>query len=174
MKNDPVSLKHRPFLTPIWLSGLAGFVALCVCVFAVWEWGTADSTTLVIVREEGQEKAQALARLLGDAQGAGRIGAIYVSSAAGNQSTAAPLAARLHIVPVVAPDDHPKRLAHRLLRENSGGRVLIVGSAATVPRLIAALTGAENITNDSAADHGVMYIISVPRIGHANFVRLTY
>jgi broad specificity phosphatase PhoE len=174
MKKDPVSLKHRPFLTPIWLSVLAGCMVLCVCVFAVWEWGTADSTTLVIVREEGPERAQTLARLLGDATGAGRIGAIYVTSAAANQSTAAPLAARLHIVPVVSPDDHVKRLAHGVLRANSGGRVLIVGSAATMPRLMAALTGTENITKDDGPEYGVLYIVSVPRIGHANFVRLTY
>jgi len=190
MKRDHVSFQRRPFLTPIWLTALAAFVGLSLALFAAWEWGTAGSTTVIVVRHAekdlsvnvtdpplspaGEARAALLARMFVDAKALGHVDAIYVSPALRNRLTAKPLAARLGIVETVAPADDPRGLARRALREHAGGRVLIVGHSDTVPRIVAALSGNPNIPEIGDQEYGTMYIVTVPRIGHANLLRLNY
>ncbi|MGO9933669.1 MAG: phosphoglycerate mutase family protein [Steroidobacteraceae bacterium] len=189
MKSDPENLQHRPFMTPIWLFGAAGCLALGVAIFAIWIWGTANSTTIVVIRHAekeagsqvdpqlsaaGEARAALLERMFGDPQGPGRLDAIYTSATLRSRLTAAPLAAQLRIAPVVAPADDPRGLARRVLREHSGGRVLIVGHLDTVPAIVSDLAGRSDIPGIDEHDYGVMYIVTVPRIGHANLLRLNY
>lgn len=190
VKKDHAGFQRRPFLTPIWLTALAAALALSFAVFAVWVWGTADSTTVIVIRHAekdvsvsatdppltpaGEARAAQLARMFGDPKGLGHIDAIYVSPALRNRLTAAPLAARLGITEIVASADDPAALVHRALREHSGGRILIVGHADTVPQLVAALSGNSKVPEIGADEYGTMYIVAVPRIGHANLLRLNY
>jgi 2,3-bisphosphoglycerate-dependent phosphoglycerate mutase len=188
MTRDHVLLQRRPFLTPIWLTAIGVLVAALVLGLAVWWWGTADCTTVIVIRhaekalgsvtdppltEAGQARAELLARMFGDAKPAGRIDAIYVTPALRNRLTAAPLAARLGLTPVVVSSDS-KDLARRALREHEGGRVLVIGHADSVPQIVADLSGNNNIPEMSAAEFGTMYIVTVPRIGNANVLRLSY
>ena len=62
----------------------------------------------------------------------------------------------------------------RVLREHAGGRVLIVGHSDTVPKIVARLSGNPNVPEIGDREYGTMYIVSVPRIGHANLLRLSY
>ena len=190
MKRDHVSFQRRPFLTPIWLTAIAAVVALGLVVFAAWVWQTAGSTTVIVVRHAekdlsasvtdpplsaaGEARAALLARMFGDAKASGHVDAIYVSPALRNRLTAAPLAARLGISETVAPADDPRGLARRALHEHAGGRVLIVGHSDTVPRIVEALSGNSNIPEIGDQEYGTMYIVAVPRIGHANLLRLSY
>ena len=190
MKRNPVSFQRRPFLTPIWLTALAAVMVLGFAVFAAWVWGTAGSTTVIVIRHgekdlsvsvtdpplspAGEARAVLLARMFGDANGVGRVDAIYVSPALRNRLTAAPLAERLGISATVAPADDPQGLARRALREHSGGRVLIVGHSDTMPRIVAALSGNPKIPEIGDQEYGTMYIIAVPRIGNPNLLRLNY
>lgn len=190
MKRDRVRFQRRPFLTPIWLTAIAAVVAVGFAVFAVWVWGTAGSTTVIVIRHAekdlsvsatdpplspaGEARAALLARMFGEPQAVGHVDAIYVSPALRNRLTAAPLAARLGLDATVAPADDPRGLARRALREHAGGRVLIVGHADTVPRIVAALSGNPNIPEIGDQEYGTMYIVTVPRIGQANLLRLTY
>src|SRR6266446_5913124 len=134
MKRDHVSFQRRPFLTPIWLTALAAFVGLSVVLFAAWVWGTAGSTTVIVIRHgekdlsvsvtdpplspAGEARAALLARMFGDANVIGHLDAIYVSPALRNRLTAAPLAERLGISATVAPADDPPSLVRRALREH--------------------------------------------------------
>jgi 2,3-bisphosphoglycerate-dependent phosphoglycerate mutase len=190
MKKDPVRFQRRPFLTPIWLTALAAVMVLGFAIFAAWVWGTAGSTTVIVIRHgekdlsvsvtdpplspAGEARAALLARMFGDANGIGRVDAIYVSPALRNRLTAAPLAARLGISANVAPADDPQGLARRALREHSGGRVLIIGHSDTVPRIVEALSGNPKIPEIGDQEYGTMYIIAVPRIGNPNLLRLNY
>ena len=189
MNSVPVSLRHKPFLTPIWVTALAAFLAFLVAVAAIWEVATADSTTVIVVRHaekdlasgadpslsaQGEARAALLARMFGGIATQGRIDAIYVSPTLRSRATAAPLAAALRLTPVIAPGDDAKGLARRALREHAGGRVLIVGHADTVPAIVGALSGDHEMQGLGDSDYGVMYVVTVPRIGRANFVRLDY
>jgi broad specificity phosphatase PhoE len=122
----------------------------------------------------GEARAQLLARMFGDGRAPGHIDAIYVSPALRNRLTAAPLAAKLGLQPVVALQRDAGALARRILREHSGGRVLVVGHADTVPELVASLTGAKSLPPIADADYGTLYVVTVPRIGRADFLRLSY
>jgi broad specificity phosphatase PhoE len=189
MRNDHASFQRRPFLTPIWLTALAAVLALGVLIFAAWLWGTAGSTIVIVIRHAekdlqvsatdppltpaGQARAELLAQMFGDLHALGHVDAIYVSPFLRNRLTAAPLAARLGIPATVAPADDPRGLARRALREHSGGRVLIVGHTDTVPEIVAALSGM-TIPEIGDAEYGTLYIVTVPRIGHANLLRLHY
>jgi broad specificity phosphatase PhoE len=189
MKSAHVNLQRGPFLMPVWLTGIAAFALFSVAVLAALVWFTANSTTVIVIRhaekesvgepdpalsEAGQARAMLLVRMFGEAQGAGRLDAIYVSPTLRSRATAAPLAARLGLKPMVAPADDPKALAHRALRENSGKRVMIVGHSNTVPALVAILSGREDIPKMDEHDFSTMYIVTVPRIGRANALRLSY
>jgi broad specificity phosphatase PhoE len=171
------------------LTGIAAFAAFAIAVFAAWVWFTANSTTVIVIRhaekesigepdpalsEAGNARAALLVRMFGEARGAGRLDAIYTSPALRNRQTAAPLAARLGIIPIVAPADDSKALAHRALRENRGKRVMIVGHSNTVPELVAILSGRDDIAKLDEHDFSTMYIVTVPRIGRANVLRLNY
>ncbi len=191
MKKDPVTFQRRPFLAPLWLSALGALVAMMAvsfAVFAAWVWATADSTTVVVIRHAemvvgaaadppltaaGEERAARLATMFGDAKDVGRVDAIYVSAALRNRLTAAPLAARLGIDAIVAPTD-PKALVRRVLREHGGGRVLIIGHSDTVPAIVGALTGIKRNPGIGDDEYGTMYVVTVPRVGRANLLRLNY
>jgi broad specificity phosphatase PhoE len=189
MKSAHVNLQRGPFLIPIWLSAIGAIAIFGVAVFALFVLFTANSTVVIVIRhaekesvsapdpplsEAGQARAALLVRMFGETQGAGRLDAIYTSSALRNKMTAAPLAARLGIVPIVAPSDDPKGLAHRIVRENSGKRVLVIGHTNTIPGIVAALSGRSDIPQIDEREFGTMYIVTVPRIGHANVLRLSY
>ena len=190
MKKDHVGFQRRPFLTPIWLTGTTAAVALALAILAVWVWATAGSTTVIVIRhaekdlsvnlidpplsQAGQARAELLARMFGDAKVLGHVDAIYVSPALRNRQTAAPLAARLGLDETVVPADDPRALARRALSEHRGGRILIVGHTDTVPRIVAALSGNPDIPPIGDQEYGTMYIVTVPRIGHSNLLRLNY
>jgi hypothetical protein len=139
LKKSYGSLKRRPFLTPLWL---AAFAAAIVASLAAWLWSTAGATTVVVVRHAekqldgsadpplaavGEARAASLARMFGEAKSPGHIDAIYVSPALRDRLTAAPLAARLGLTPLVVAQDDPRALVGRVLHEHSGERGLIVG-----------------------------------------------
>ena len=193
MKKDHVSLQRQPFLTPIWLTAVAAIGAVVVLgfsAFTVWAWATAGSTTIVVIRhaekdlstgaadpplnEEGKARAALLARMFGNGKALGHLDAIYVTTALRNRLTAAPLAASLGISPTVVPADDPRGLARRVLHEHGGDRVLIVGHSDTVPVIVSALSGVDKVPDIAADEYGTLYIVTVPRIGHANLLRLTY
>ena len=189
MTPNYASLHRKPFLTPIWLTVLGVLAVTLFLGFEVWLWATADSTTIIVVRHAekesdaggdpplspaGQARAQLLAHMFGNASAPGHIDAIYVSPALRNRLTAAPLAARLGLTPVVAPPHDARSVARRVLHEHSGGRVLIVGHSDTVVDIVRTLTGAVGLPAIGEAEYGTMYIVTVPRIGRANLLRVAY
>jgi phosphohistidine phosphatase SixA len=189
MKSERASLQHRPFLIPLWLTAIAALALFSLAVFTVWVLFTANSTTVVVIRHAekdtvsaadpalsaaGEARAALLARMFGEPKGVGRLDAIYVSATLRSRLTAAPLAGRLSIAPIVAGADDPKGLARRVLRENGGKRVMVIGHINTVPEIVAALSGRSDIPSIDEQDFATMYVVTVPRIGRANLVRLSY
>lgn len=189
MKKEYDTLRRRPFLTPVWLTGLAAIIAAIVLVVAGWIWITASSTVVVLVRHAekqldagddphlsaaGQARAELLARMFGNGAPLGRLDAIYVSPTRRSHETAAPLAARLHLPLTEEQQDDLRALVRRVMREHAGGRVLIVGHSDTVPDLVKDFSGEGPVPEIADDEFGTLYIVAVPRLGHANVLRLTY
>jgi broad specificity phosphatase PhoE len=183
------SLHRGPFLTPIWLTALAALGAFCVLTFAVWVWGTADSTIVIVIRHAekasgvlpdpplsaaGEARAELLGRMFGNSGAAGHVDAIYVSPTARSRMTAAPLAGKLGIDPIVANGADSSALAQRVMHDHTGGRVLVVGHSDTVNEIVEALSGSSGLPPIGDDEYGTLYVVSVPRIGRANVLRLNY
>lgn len=185
MEAPAVTRRRRPFLAPIWLPALVGVVAVAMAAFA---YRCVTTTTVVAVRHaekalgtiddpplspEGEQRSERLALMFAERAGAGHLDAIYVTNTRRTQQTAAPLAARLHLVPVVLPAADIQGTAARILKEHRGGTVLVLGHGNTLPQLVRELSGKqiEPIPDD---DYGEIYVLSVPRFGSASLVRLKY
>lgn len=176
--------RHRPFLAPIWLTALLFAVVLAAALLL---YESAETTTVVVVQPgerllgsedpplviEGEKRAERLARLFGATSSPGRITAIYVNATRRAQQTAAPLATRLGLHPVVFQDDDPDAIAGRALSEHRGETVMIIDSTATVARLVESLSGFRPAP-ESGTEYGSIYIVSVPVLGSAGLLQLHY
>jgi broad specificity phosphatase PhoE len=179
--------RRRPFLAPLWLLAFGG-IAVLVAAFAYWH--SATTTTIVLIRHAekqlgaisdaplsppGEVRAARLAQMFGDAAALGRVQKIYVTDTRRTQQTAAGVAQRLGITPVVVEGkSDSKALARRVLNENRGGRVLVVGHSNTVPEIVAALTGESGVPPIDDEQFDTMYIVTVPTIGRASVLQLKY
>ncbi len=183
METAAIARRRRPFLAPIWLTVLVLVIA-GVVAFEVYR---ADSTTTVVVVRpaesalgsiqdapllpEGEQRAERLAELFGGTGQPGRIAAIYVAATRETQQTAAPLAARLGIQPIVVPAADVDGTVARALNDYRGETVMIVSGA--MDRFVDALSG---VKSDASAsnDYGNIYIVSVPMLGSAAVVQMHY
>jgi len=184
---DPpaITRQRRPFLAPVWLSLLAGIVAIVIVILV---YQSATTTMVVVVRPvekdigtisdpplsaEGEEQAQRLARMFGEGSLAGRPSAIFVSDARIAQQTAAPLAERLGVHPIVVPASQQAATVDRALHEYEGKTVLIIGTGDTVPALLHELDGGDvPVAQDTGYD--ALFVVGVPTFGSPNVVRLRY
>ena len=185
---SPTLMRHRkPFLAPLWLLAWGGILVLAA---AVWYWHTATTTTIVLVRHaekqigtisdaplspQGELRATRLAQMFGDAETFGRVKQIYVTDTRRTQQTAAGLAQRLGLSPViVGARTSNADLAGRVLRENRGDLAIVVGHSNTVPQLVAELGGVESVPPMGDEEFDTLYVVTVPTIGRASVLRLKY
>lgn len=118
---------------------------------------------------EGAKRAQDLVRIV---QPAG-IKAIYTSQYLRTRSTAEPLAEKLGIpIQTVNASDTPG-LITRILKDNAGDTVLVVGHSDTVPEIIEAL-GAGKVPEIADTEFDNLYIVTVTGPHKATVVHLKY
>jgi broad specificity phosphatase PhoE len=185
MEAPAVTRRRRPFLAPLWLILLAALTLLGIAWSA---YRTAGTTIVVLVRSpdkepgtiadpplsaEGEARAQRLARLFGAGSMAGGLDAVYASDDRRAQQTIAPLAGRLHHAPVLINTADIGAAGARLLREHRGGTVLVVGGGNSVTQLAKWLAGAD-AAKVVAADPEALYLVSIPSLGHAQLLRISF
>jgi phosphohistidine phosphatase SixA len=113
--------------------------------------------------------------MFGDNESFGRVKRIYVTGTRRTQQTAAGLAQRLGLTPAVIDAKSDSRgLAQRILRENRGGRALVVGHSNTVPELVAALAHTDGVPPMGDEEFDTVYVVTVPTIGKVSVLRLKY
>ena len=186
-ESPSLTRRRRTFLAPLWLLAMIGVFMLAMA-FAYWN--SATTTTIVVVRHaekqvgaisdaplspQGEVRASRLAQMFGDNELFGRVGKVYVTNTRRTQQTAAGLAQRLGLSPNIIDakiDSH--ELARRVLRENRGGRALIVGHSNTVPEIVAALARANNVPPMGEEEFDTVYVVTVPTIGKVSVLRMKY
>jgi broad specificity phosphatase PhoE len=165
-----------------------GGIVILAAAFAYWN--AATTTTIVLIRHAekqvnaisdaplappGEVRAARLAQMLGDASDFGRVQNIYVTDTRRTQQTAAGVAQRLGLTPViVTAKTSSAGLARQVLKENRGGRVLIVGHSNTVPEIVAALSREKGVPPMTDEEFDTLYVVTVPTIGRASVLRLKY
>jgi phosphohistidine phosphatase SixA len=183
MEPPAITRHRRPFLAPLWLSLLA---VLLVAAIGVALYHSSGTTLVLLLRPgdkdpgtiadpplspEGEERAQRLARLLGEARPGLGLDAIYVTGDQRAQQIAAPLATRLQRRPRAFAADQAGALAGRLLHEHAGGAVLVIAGEPAFTQILQVLDGADD-AGAGKDDSEAIYIVSVPSFGRARLVRL--
>ena len=113
----------------------------------------------------GRKRAEALARVLADAQ----ITAVYTTEYKRTKETAAPVAQSLGIQPEVIPGDDLRGLTAKL--KASLGNVLVVGHSNTLPQIINALGVSSRITI-AESDYDNLFLVLLerpPRLIHLHY-----
>ncbi len=125
---------------------------LVLVLFAASLPSAAPAATIILVRHAerssamsadallspaGEERARQLAQVLKDA----KIQRIYVTELRRTQQTAEPIAARLHLKPIVIAEKDTDALIDELRKAGDDEAVLVVGHTDTVPLIIDRLGG---------------------------------
>ena len=185
MEPPAITRHRRPFLAPLWLI----LLATAAVVGVAWAFYLSATTTVVfLVRPvekdpgtiedpplspEGEESAQRLAHMFGGTAAAGGIDAIYESDERRAQQTAAPLVQQSHRAPVVFKAADARSAAGRALHDHRGGGVLIIASGAVLSQISQELTGAD-LPPALPDEPDLIYVVSVPSVGHAHVVRFRF
>lgn len=142
------------------------------------------ATTVYVVRHAEKETDPTLkdpplspigeqrALTLRDTLGSRNIEALYVTNTVRSRATAAPLATALQRTPQIY--DKPADLAARILQEQKGKTVLIVGHSNTVLPLVAALGATSEITTVEDGEYDYLFEIKVPSTGTATVITHRY
>jgi broad specificity phosphatase PhoE len=185
MEAPAITRHRRPFLAPLWVTAALGLLVIAV---AAAGYRSLTTTTVVLVRHaekelssiddpplapEGELRAERLAQMFGKITGVGRLEAIYVSDTRRTQQTAAPLAARLRLEPIVLPGSEVDKIARRAMRDHRGGAVLIIGHSNTIPQIVKRLSGID-VAPIADDEFDAIYLVSVPTLGRASVLRLAY
>lgn len=117
----------------------------------------------------GQTRAQELVRMFGD----GGINAIYATQYKRTQETAKPLADKLGVPVNVVNSKGTVDLLAKILAENSGQTVFVVGHNTTVPEIILALGGPQ-YPPIPESEYDNLFIVTAYRTGHARVVKMKY
>ena len=169
-------LRRQPFLVPLGLPIALGLLLLAILAWVVL---SASTTTVYVIRHAepaskgdsslslaGELRAERLREVFGSAPRGQALDAIVVSEERRTQDTARPLANALGVPVIVVPSAEPAAMARRALSEFHGGRVLIIGDAAGLPDIVAALSGA-TVPAVSDADFGTVFVVARPRYSPA-------
>ena len=116
--------------------------------------------------EAGKKRAELLASMLADSG----VVAIYVSELQRTQQTAAPLAERLHLKPIVIPANDVDGMV-KAIRFRQSGVILVVGHSNKLPQIIAALGGPKVDIPDEVYDN--LFLLTVGP-AHSSLLRLHY
>jgi phosphohistidine phosphatase SixA len=183
MRKEHAKLRRRPFLTPLWLTSIAGAAAL---IIASWFFLTASTTMVFVLRHAetstapgddpelsmaGKLRAERLSAVFAGVTGGTALDGVVVNEWRRTQQTAQPLANALGIPVVVVSSTDPREAAHRALDDFDGSPVLIVADADAIPRIVEELSG-EDVPVALATDFDTLYVVSHPRLGRNSLVML--
>jgi broad specificity phosphatase PhoE len=158
--------------------------ALFVFLLAVWLPPAIPAATIILVRHAersstmsadsllspaGEERARQLSQILKDS----KIGRIYVTEVRRTRQTAEPIAALLHLKPVVVAQKDTDALVRELRRLGDDETVLVVGHADTVPLIIDRLGGG-SVPPLADTEYDRLTVLSIGARGEAHVLTLRY
>jgi broad specificity phosphatase PhoE len=181
---------HRPPKRRVRLRLLPVLGYVVVVLGLAWFFEQRLPTTVIFVRhadvdvatmaidtpltERGQQRAVLLADFLEDFDVVAGVNVIYTTDAVRTQQTAAPLAARLNLEPLVADPYAIERFARRILREHRGDIVLIVTDADAIAPLVDEFHGSKRLPVLGPDDFGELYVVTIPFYGGGKTLRMHY
>jgi broad specificity phosphatase PhoE len=154
-----------------------------------WFFESQATTTVIFVRyadraagedrnpglsPAGQERAEDLARVLGDVDVVAGVDAIFATQYRYTQETAEPLAQRLRLPVQVVDLNDVQGLLDKILHDYKGKVVLVVTHTEPLPVLIRELHGSKKVPDMGDDEYDNLYIVSIPWYGKVKTLRLKY
>jgi broad specificity phosphatase PhoE len=166
---------------PLYL--LTPMLAVMLCITFYFCFYTPVTTVLIVRHAEkgttppndpplttdGQTRAQALARVVGDAN----VTAVYASQFARTQQTVQPLATQRGLTVTQISASDTDALVNDILSNHRGETVLVAGHSNTVPEIIDKLKGGQ-ITPVAETEFDKLFVVTVYRWRRAKVVQLRY
>src|ERR1700722_4392726 len=159
-------------------------LTLLVVLCFAWLPRVASAATIILVRHAerisgmsadallspaGEARARQLSDVLKDAQ----VQRIYVTEVRRTQQTAAPIAERLHLTPIVIAKDDIDALVSQLQKSGANETVLVVGHADTVSLIVKRLgAGSAPALRDDEYDR--LTVVFLAHGGKAEVLTLRY
>ncbi len=157
----------RPLFRILALALLVGQLTAATIILARHAERAGGMATDPPLTERGKQRAESLDRLLADAG----VSEIYVTEVQRTQQTAAPLAARLKLTPMVLSGANVNDLVERLKKLGTDRTVLVVGHSNTLPKIVEGLGGATSAISDTEFDR---LLIVITGAGKPGLVTLRY
>jgi broad specificity phosphatase PhoE len=160
------------------------YLTLLAVLLSAWLPPGASAATIILVRHAerssgmsadallspaGEERARLLSQVLKDA----KIQRIYVTEVRRTQQTAEPIAARLHLTPIVVAKADLDALVSQLRKLGDDETVLVIGHADTVPLIIERL-GGESVPAFPDTEYDRLTVLVTGTGGKARVVTLRY
>lgn len=163
-----------------------------IVVFGLaWYFESQGTTTIIFVRhadtdqsmsqdgdaplsDAGLARAESLADYLEHIDVVAGPDAIYVSEKKRTQQTAAPLADRLGIEPIVADHYDVVGFMKQVLSDHKREIVLIVSHSDIIAPLVEELHGSKNISEFAPNEYGRLLIVTIPTYGKVKTLQLSY
>ena len=177
MPSSRAWLKPWPLYLSTLILAVALGIALYLCFFS-------PVTTVLIVRHaekgatpandpplstDGQTRAQALARTIGEAN----VRAVYATEFARTQQTVQPLATQLGLSVTQINAADADALVNHILSNHRGEAVVVAGHSNTVPIIIEKLQGGQ-ISPINETEFDKLFIVTVYRLRKAKVIQLRY
>ena len=120
------------------------------------------------LNEAGRDRAEALAHVAG----AAGVTTVFTSSLRRTKETAEPISKLAGTACLEMPP--PAVVAREIRAGQHGPVVLIVGHSNTVPEIVAALSGYDDVPPIADDEFDTLYVVTVPTIGRASVLRIKY
>lgn len=163
------TLVRRALLTAVALAFLPSALPAATIILVRHAERSSGMTADALLSPAGEERAKLLAHVLKDAG----IQRIYVTEVRRTQQTAEPIAARLHLTPVVIPQSDSDALVSQLRALGENVTALVVGHANTVPLIVERL-GAGPAPPMGDAEYDRLTVVFTPAGAKARAVTLRY
>ena len=166
------------------LVAIAGFVLFTTGM--AWFFESQATTTIIVTRyadalpngslsESGEQRANELARLLGEIDVVAGVDAIYVAPQRASRDSSLELAMR-NQAPVHAIENPAdvESLVAQILKEYKGKIVLIITEPEFIQPAIREMHGSKKLPLMAADEYDNIYIVSIPWFGKVKTLRLRY
>lgn len=160
-----------------------------IAIGLAWFFESQATTTIILVRHAekatipaddpglsaaGERRVAELTRQLVDADVVAGIDAIYSTPFRRTQETARPVADALDIPINTYDASDTDLILDKILDDQKGKIVLIVGHSNTVPALIANLGASKNVPPINENEYDNIYLVSIPWFGKTKTIRLRF
>jgi broad specificity phosphatase PhoE len=164
-------------------------VYTAIAIGLAWFFESQATTTVIFVRHAekatmpegdpglspaGERRVAELTRQLVDADVVAGVDAVYSTPFRRTEGTVRPLAEALGLTVNSYDAANTEEIMERIVKENKGKIILVVGHSNTLPALIGNMGASKKVPVIAENEYDNIYIVSIPWFGKTKTIRLRY